>query len=94
MQALNAAQVRELFEREAILLGSEDMVPDFRAVSLFGKEAVKHAHRRNAENPGYFANGYGVGDYTMTALTFRGFRAAASFFNVQTLRNEAESSEV
>lgn len=89
MEELNKDQVAALFEREAVLLGTENRVPDFRAVALFGKKAVEHAHSMDASNPGYYANGYGIGDYTLDALTFRGFQAAASFFNVQRLRREA-----
>ena len=47
MHTMNAAQVRAAFEREAILLGREDRVPEDRAVALFGKEAVDHACHLN-----------------------------------------------
>ena len=90
VNTLNKDQVKALFDKEAVLLGAENMVPDFRAVSLFGQEAIDHAHRMNAGHPGYYANGYGVGDYTLTALTFHGFQAAASFFNAQLLKKETE----
>ena len=90
MDALNKDQVKALFDKEAVLLGTENGVPDYRVAVLFGKSAVEHAHRINTSRPGYYANGYGIGDYTLNALTFRGFQAAASFFNVQLLRKEAE----
>ena len=86
---LNKEQVKTLFEREAVLMGSEDRVPYFRAAALFGQDAVEHARRLDASRPGYYSNGYGVGDCTMAALTLRGFQAAASFYNVQLLRKEA-----
>lgn len=89
MEELNKDQVAALFEREAVLLGTENSVPDFRAVALFGKKAVEHAHRMNVSERGRYVSGYGIGDYTLFGLTFRGFQAAASFFNVQRLRREA-----
>ena len=46
MHTMNAAQVKAAFERESILLGREDLVPEGRAVALFGKEAVEHCQRR------------------------------------------------
>lgn len=91
MKELNKAQVTALFEREAVLIGAEDLVPEHRGVALFGKDAVEHAKRMNGGAPGRYANGYGVGNYTMYALTFRGFQAAASFYNVQLLRKECEA---
>lgn len=91
MKELNKAQVAALFEREAVLMGSEDMVPEHRAAALFGKDAVEHAKSMDRAAHARYTNGYGVGDYTMFALTFRGFQAAASFYNVQLLRKECEA---
>ena len=90
MEELNKDQVAALFEREAVLLGTENCVPAFRVAAMFGKEAVKHARSLNSSKPGYYVSGYGIGDYTLAALTFRGFQAAASFHNVKRLREEAE----
>lgn len=81
MEILNKAQVDALFEREAVLFGTEDGAPRFRAVAMFGAGAVEHA-----ENLGY-SNGYGVRDYNLIYLTYRGFLAAASYYNVQQLRD-------
>jgi len=88
MTIMNKAQADEVFEREAILLGSSDQVPDFRAAALFGQDAVDHAHRIQSA-----CGGYGIGDFTLCALTRTGFRAAASFYNVKQLRKEAEEKE-
>lgn len=85
---LNKEQVKVLFEQEAVLMGTENRVPDFRAAALFGRDAVEHARRMGTSRPGFFFNGYGVGDYTMGAPTLRGFQAAASFYNIQLLRKE------
>ena len=34
---LNKEQVKVLFEQEAVLMGTENRVPDFRAAALLGK---------------------------------------------------------
>lgn len=91
MKELNKAQVAALFEREAVLMGTEDRVSEHRAAALFGKDAVEHAKRMDRAAPARYTNGYGVGDYTMCALTFLGFQAAASFYNVQVLRAEEKA---
>ena len=39
-EVLNKAAAVELFEKEAILLGTSDVVPFYRAVELFGEEAA------------------------------------------------------
>ena len=90
MKELNKAAVETLFRQEAVLMGSEDRVPLHRAEALFGRDATKHVKSLNASSPGRYLNGYGVGDYTMDALTYRGFQAAASFYNVQLMRREEE----
>ena len=37
---LDKEQVKGLFEQEAVLMGTENCVPDFRAAALFGGDAV------------------------------------------------------
>lgn len=49
---LNKEQVKGLFEQEAVLMGTEDQVPYFRVAALFGEDAVEHARRLDANNPG------------------------------------------
>ena len=84
MKILNKAIVDSLFQREAVLIGNEDRVPEYRAAALFGQDAVQHAKRMN------HWGGYGVGDFTLGYLTYRGVLAAASYCNVQQLREEME----
>jgi len=85
MKVLNKAQVDALFQREAVLIGTRDVVPAFRAAVLFGEDAVKHA---SAIFNGKYVNGYGAGGYTLMYLTELGFQAAVSFYNVQQLRDD------
>jgi len=87
MKVLNKAQVDALFQREAVLFGTEDGAPCFRVAYLFGAEAVTHVE--GLGKGAKYSNGYGVGDHTLYYLTYRGFQAAASFYNVQQLRGEA-----
>lgn len=88
LKELNKAQVAALFEREAVLIGTADGVADFRASALFGKEAVEFVHKMT---PGSYWNAYAAGGATIRYLTFLGFQAAASFHNVQALREEARA---
>lgn len=90
MELYNSAQTKALFEREAVLMGTEDKIPSYRVAAILGQDAVNHVHSMDRAKPGSFANGYGVGDFTLDALTFKGFRAAVSFYNVQQLRKEAQ----
>lgn len=49
---LNKEQVKGLFEQEAVLMGTENCVPDFRAAALFGGDAVEHARKMNTSITG------------------------------------------
>ena len=89
LQALiEEAQVAALFELEAILIGTENCVPESRAVVLFGKEAVEYVRKLS---PGSYWNVYTAGGCAVEYLTFRGFQAAASFHNVQLMSREAQA---
>ena len=87
MKIMNKAMVDELFQREAVLICSNDCVPEYRAAALFGKDAVEHAKTLK------LWNGYGIGEFTLGYLTYLGFQAAASYHNVKQLRKEAEDYE-
>ena len=83
MGVLNKAQADALFNREAVLIGCADCVPEFRVAALFGADAAEFAKRTHK---GQCSNGYGVGDYTLMYITYQGFLAAATFYNVKQLR--------
>lgn len=83
MAILNKSQVDALFQREAVLLGHEDCVPEHRAAILFDKDAVEHAKSLR------HWNGYGIGDFTLGYLTYKGFLAAASYSNIRQLQKES-----
>lgn len=81
---LTKAEVQELFDKESILIGQSDCVPLHRAKELFGDGAANYAFSISRSIGGYF----GVGDYNLPYLTLRGFQAAASYHNVEMLRDE------
>ena len=86
MKLLNKAQVDAMFERVAILIGSEDGVPDFCAAELFGEEAIRYV---TSFTGGHGWNRYYVGSYSCEYLTRSGFQVAATFHNLQQFQ-EAE----
>lgn len=81
MGILNKLQADELFRREAVLIGQDDVIPAFKAVALFGEKAVSFAKTGNGN-----WNGFGVGDFTLDYLTHTGFLAAVSFYNVEQMK--------
>ena len=91
MKNLNKAVVDALFQREAVLIGREDCVPECRVSALFGKDAVEHVWHLDSTKIGQFKNLYGAGDFSISYVTYRGFLAAASFYNVQQIRKETEN---
>jgi len=83
MDILNKAQADALFQREAVLMDTQDLIPDDRVMELFGERAVEFAHRMGG------GGGYGIGDYTAFGLTYKGFQAAVSYHNVERIRAQA-----
>lgn len=54
--ALNKAEATELFEKEAILFGTNDIIPFYRAIELFGEEAIMFFDKNIGRNE-YLRNG-------------------------------------
>lgn len=77
MNVLNAEQVKALFMQEAILIGNTDAVPLYRAEELFGTEAAQFAVK--SKN----SNSFGIGNFDLPYLTYKGFQFAASYCNVE-----------
>lgn len=59
-------------------------MPEQAATELFGSAAVDFAKRQ--QNAGLTFNGYGIGDYTAWYLTEYGFYIAATYRNVERIR--------
>lgn len=79
---LTKAQVQELFDKESMLIGKSDGVPLCRAEQLFGRQACNYAFVTVREG-----NAFGVGDYDLPYLGIKGFQAAASYHNVEMIRD-------
>lgn len=81
----NNAQVKEIFDREAILIGTSDGIPYYRVVELFGKVAADFAkhmgHKHGVEL-------YGIGeDYTICYFTLQGIQNTATYANIAEIRD-------
>lgn len=61
-EALNKAAAVELFEGEAVLIGSDDAVPFYRAVELFGEWAAAFIDKC-METRSYFESGIDYGGW-------------------------------
>jgi predicted homoserine dehydrogenase-like protein len=83
-ETISKAKAAQLFAENAVLFGRADGVPEQAAKELFGSSAVAFAKRQ--QNAGTTFNGYGIGDYTAWYLTEYGFYIAATYRNVERIR--------
>lgn len=81
---LNNKQVKELFEKEAVLIGSRDAVPLYRVRELFGDRAAGYITLLSNDSRYRL---FGVGDFQCPYVTIDGFQSAASFANVEEIRD-------
>lgn len=86
-KTISKAKAAQLFAENAVLFGRADGVPEQVATELFGSAAVDFAKRQR--NAGLTFNGYGIGDYTAWYLTEYGFYIAATYRNVERIREGA-----
>lgn len=87
MKLLNEAEAKELFQREAILLGVSDGVPRFRVAELLGEEATKFG----SAELGKGCNVYGIGEFQLPYLNYYGFRRAVSYANVEEIQRRQKT---
>lgn len=85
-ETLNKAQVEQLFNENAVLLGSSDAVPELAVVRLFGRKALDFVYRMKPMENNSLSR-YGIGEYTAGALTRKGFFIAATYCNVSIIRD-------
>ena len=83
---LNMAQTDALFESEAVLLGTHDMVPLDRVRELLCEEALDFARHMVRD----CVNGYGIGDYTAFGMYKNGFRVAVTWMNVKAIQEKED----
>lgn len=85
---INPAELRELFMEEvAIQDGNTYGVPAYRVRQLFGDKAFMYLyeHRRSRDT----MSCYGCGDYQCGYVTYEGFKIAATYHNVEIIRDFA-----
>lgn len=91
-KTLSLKEVEELFNREAVLFGEGNGIPDHRVRHYFGGKAVAYAislQIRFQESGGKSAYYYNSCDVVLkeektsvSYLTWNGFKAAATYHNV------------
>ena len=87
---LNKADAEALFKNEAVLIGSNDVIPEHRAIRLFDASAADFAKHK----PGETYNLYGFGGHTNIAyLTRSGFFLAASNSNMERCFDEMKAAQ-
>lgn len=93
LKTLNLQQVDELFDKEAICIGDKNGVPVYRAVEIFGEEAVDFSRRLSDTKNKYGSkreasfNAYGIGEnYALNYVTQKAFRIAATYHNINSIR--------
>ncbi|MDY3010448.1 MAG: hypothetical protein SOR93_04185 [Clostridiales Family XIII bacterium] len=73
-------EVKMMFEKESVLIGHSDVIPERAVERYFGKEALSFAGK--CENGKHY-NGYGIGNFTAMYLSYKGFQIAATFSNIK-----------
>lgn len=86
-ETLCKEETRELFEEEAILIGSTDAVPVYRVAELFGSKAAEFSLQVMKEG----VNGFGIGDYTLMYFNYKGFQIAATYYNIAQIKERGIS---
>lgn len=79
---LNKAKVTDLFEREAVLIGTSDAVPVYRVAELFGEKSANFG----MGFPGKGSNVFSADGDSIRYLTFRGFLMAATYKNINEMK--------
>lgn len=80
---LKEQEVRKMFDEEAVLIGADNVVPMYKAKELFGEKAAEFAFRFNEFA---YSGGFGIGYYTVMCLKYKGFQIAATYCNVEEIR--------
>lgn len=74
-----------IFEREAVLIGSNNVVPVYRAVALLGEEAVDFASKGGEDRNEYWL---GSKEKSIAYLYKAGFLKAVTHRNIELLLQE------
>lgn len=74
------SDVERIFNREKVLIGNRDVMPEYKANKIFGKKAVEFA--KNSRTLGDVYNVYGAGDFSCSYFTLEGINIAATYVNI------------
>ena len=77
--------IEKIFNREKLLVGRKDEFPEYKAVEIFGKDAVEFS--RKLGNRGSTTSCFGIGDYQFHYLTLEGLEIAATYVNICNVRD-------
>lgn len=85
--------VRKIFEQEKILVGNQDVFPEYKAIEIFGKNAIEFAHEIDSTSKKIICSRYGIGDFDLKFLTIIGVEIAATYVNICALREGGVKDE-
>ena len=91
-KTLNKDEATRLFYENAVLIGSQDGIPDEAVIALLGEEALDFVVRVHAR-PSERRVGYGIGSHTEMCLPLQGFFVAVTHHNITTLLRERKERE-
>lgn len=79
-----------IFERESVLIGTENNIPTSRAILYFGADAIEFAKHFQGGG-GKTCNNYGLGNRGISCeyLTLKGLKVAATYRNIVLIDEEA-----
>lgn len=87
MQPMNLKQATELFDREAILIGSDNAIPLNRVAEILSDKAADFARRLSK---GW--NVYSIGNnINLSYLYLSGFYVAVTYANIEAIKNSERS---
>ena len=89
MQMYCKDNIQMIFDREKILIGDRDVFPEYRAVAIFGQDAVDFVKKSGKMH----INSYGIGNYNLWYLTIKGIEIAATYRNICYIRDKMREGE-
>lgn len=76
--------IKKLFDKEKVLAGDKDVMPEYKAIEIFGKDAVEFAKKLEK---GRHSNQYGIGNFQFLYLYYSGVEIAATYVNICIIRD-------
>lgn len=88
-QILNKSDVEQLFNKESIFIGNDNVIPVKTAERLFGKDATSYGF----DKPGEDFNVYTIKGNVCEYLYYRGFKKAATYHNISNILEDFNAVE-